>query len=642
MRESARQFPVMAHLASSARPRLGRDALRTRPTSPTPQRLARVAREGGFSAIHRDGPRRGDARDASRRAPFARRVRALRASFSRGALRRRARVSRGGRRRRRRARRRRRVLPVLPRRVTDRPRPRGAPSPSADPDPALDRAAGDASTSASTAAAAARPASASPPRRVVSHVSQFAAGMREGGHDITSFALEVTLPPALPARQAATRAHLAGVRSRVAPTSDCSASDDSSSGDGTAQDATTTTLPQIPQTVEIKDVFRALILPALESRDARHDQAADFRFALLFEHDASATEAAEAYRDVAAADAANTRHKRKTPPAHLNVAVMPESPAGLWQSHGAAYNAAERRAERVRTSASTELRPKPSPPRDLAMHVSHADVASARVRGRSVFEVGARGAAVAVVRGRRRGRRGSVQASLDAVVSSRMRADGCKLNSAGREDMDVRMLGGGRPFILEVHNPRSPVVSAEALAEMEAALESADDGVVTATGLHVSDREAYRGMHEGSEEKEKAYTAVCWASRPLAPEDLARLSAMRDVVVHQQTPVRVLHRRSPAVRPRTVRRVTAEGVPGAPRFFTLTLRTQAGTYIKEFVHGDFGRTRPNVGELLGCRADILQLDVTDIEMAFAGGGEEARRERDDDDEKPTAKAARND
>ena len=165
MRESARQFPVMAHLASSARPRLGRDALRTRPTSPTPQRLARVAREGGFSAIHRDGPRRGDARDASRRAPFARRVRALRASFSRGALRRRARVSRGGRRRRRRARRRRRVLPVLPRRVTDRPRPRGAPSPSADPDPALDRAAGDASTSASTAAAAARPASASPPPR---------------------------------------------------------------------------------------------------------------------------------------------------------------------------------------------------------------------------------------------------------------------------------------------------------------------------------------------------------------------------------------------------------------------------------------------------------------------------------------------
>ena len=533
------------------------------------------------------------------------------------------------------------------------PDPASAPPPSADPDPALDRAAGDASTSASTAAAAAaRPASASPRRRVVRAVAQFAAGMREGGHEVTSFALEVTLPPALPARQAATRAHLAGVilprrdPADAAPATAADASDDE--GDGTAQDARASpTAATLPETVEIKDVFRALILPALESRATRHDQDADFRFALLFEHAASATEAAEAYRDVAAADAADKRHKKRPPPAHLNVAVMPESPAGLWQSHGAAYNAAERRAraseaKRKSTTVAPDVAPivAPSERCTCRMLTWHQPV---YVGGR--YLKWARGVPQSpwFADGAKVGE-GSVQTSLDAVVSARLRADGCKLNSAGREDMDVRMLGGGRPFILEVHNPRSPVVSASALAEMEAALESADDGVVTATGLHVSDKEAYRGMHEGSEEKEKAYTAVCWASRALAPEDLARLSAMRDVVVHQQTPVRVLHRRSPAVRPRTIRRMTAEGVPGAPRFFTLTLRTQAGTYIKEFVHGDFGRTRPNVGELLGCRADILQLDVTDIEMAFAGRGAEERREDagGDDDEKPSAKAARND
>ena len=39
---------------------------------------------------------------------------------------------------------------------------------------------------------------------------------------------------------------------------------------------------------------------------------------------------------------------------------------------------------------------------------------------------------------------GSVQASLEAVIVRHLRADGSKLNSAGREDMDVRMLGGGR------------------------------------------------------------------------------------------------------------------------------------------------------------------------------------------------------
>lgn len=43
--------------------------------------------------------------------------------------------------------------------------------------------------------------------------------------------------------------------------------------------------------------------------------------------------------------------------------------------------------------------------------------------------------------------------------------------------------------------------------------------------------------------------------------------------------------------------------------FQLHLTTQAGTYIKEFVHGDLGRTVPNLGEILGCEVDILALDV---------------------------------
>lgn len=44
-------------------------------------------------------------------------------------------------------------------------------------------------------------------------------------------------------------------------------------------------------------------------------------------------------------------------------------------------------------------------------------------------------------------------------------------------------------------------------------------------------------------------------------------------------------------------------------FFQLHLTTQAGTYIKEFVHGDLGRTVPNLGEILGCEVDIIALDV---------------------------------
>lgn len=168
---------------------------------------------------------------------------------------------------------------------------------------------------------------------------------------------------------------------------------------------------------------------------------------------------------------------------------------------------------------------------------------------------------------------------------------------------------------------------------MEAALESADAGIVTAVGIHLSSAGAYRSMHEGSEEKEKEYTAICWAEKPLSDEDELKLSNIRDMEISQATPVRVLHRRTSMARPRTIVSAKCTRVPGSPRFFTLRLRTQAGTYIKEFVHGDFGRTRPNVGEMLGCRADIMQLDVTDIDMDFGLNVEDVATEAAEGDER---------
>uniref|UniRef100_A0A914S5R7 tRNA pseudouridine(55) synthase n=1 Tax=Parascaris equorum TaxID=6256 RepID=A0A914S5R7_PAREQ len=49
------------------------------------------------------------------------------------------------------------------------------------------------------------------------------------------------------------------------------------------------------------------------------------------------------------------------------------------------------------------------------------------------------------------------------------------------------------------------------------------------------------------------------------------------------------------------------------------LETQAGTYVKEFVHGDFGRTRPSLADLLEVEhgeVDILDLDVDNVDMEW--------------------------
>lgn len=52
-------------------------------------------------------------------------------------------------------------------------------------------------------------------------------------------------------------------------------------------------------------------------------------------------------------------------------------------------------------------------------------------------------------------------------------------------------------------------------------------------------------------------------------------------------------------------------------FLILSLDTQAGTYIKEFVHGDLGRTQPNLASIAGVKgADLIELDVTEVSLQW--------------------------
>jgi tRNA pseudouridine synthase 10 len=103
---------------------------------------------------------------------------------------------------------------------------------------------------------------------------------------------------------------------------------------------------------------------------------------------------------------------------------------------------------------------------------------------------------------------------------------------------------------------------------------------------------------------------MVWTKKEITQADCDKLSEIRDLEVDQKTPIRVLHRRSQLVRPKMVYRVKATYVN--PHFFELHLLAQAGTYIKELVHGDLGRTTPNIGSILETEADILQLDVTNV------------------------------
>ncbi|KAF3446860.1 hypothetical protein FNV43_RR12040 [Rhamnella rubrinervis] len=207
----------------------------------------------------------------------------------------------------------------------------------------------------------------------------------------------------------------------------------------------------------------------------------------------------------------------------------------------------------------------------------------------------------------------SVEELIGCNILPLCRGDTYKFHAAGREDIDVRMLGSGRPFLVEIQNARH-VPSEMSVKNLEKEINELEKKLVGVKNLKIVGSQGWTLMREGESEKQKQYAALVWISRPLKDDDFQSISSHKDMLIMQKTPVRVLHRRSPLEREKIIHWMRMERISGHSQYFLLHLCTQAGTYIKEFVHGDLGRTHPSIGSILDCRAEILQLDVTDVKM----------------------------
>uniref|UniRef100_A0A0K0FGU2 tRNA pseudouridine(55) synthase n=1 Tax=Strongyloides venezuelensis TaxID=75913 RepID=A0A0K0FGU2_STRVS len=220
----------------------------------------------------------------------------------------------------------------------------------------------------------------------------------------------------------------------------------------------------------------------------------------------------------------------------------------------------------------------------------------------------------------------SVSELVGDILKEFTQAESYKLLASGREDIDVRMLGTGRPFAIELKNCRKireiPIYE-KLVDKMKSNCKMLEDKINSSTVdikvnsiIRVTQKEV-ESLLEGQEEKEKSYRAFCYSKTPISKEALRGLHGKAPIEVIQKTPVRVLKRRSLLDRPRTI--LTMSALPLDDNHFHLRMTTQAGTYVKEFVHGDFGRTRPCLSELLGLETgtiDILELDVEDVNLKW--------------------------
>ncbi|KAL0479084.1 hypothetical protein AKO1_007899 [Acrasis kona] len=212
----------------------------------------------------------------------------------------------------------------------------------------------------------------------------------------------------------------------------------------------------------------------------------------------------------------------------------------------------------------------------------------------------------------------SVEEHISEHLLPLVDCDSHKFDSAGREDRDVRMLGKGRPFVFCMTNPKKSLSITQ--QQLDDAMNKINQGesVKVHTLKLWHDNTRSKEMHAGATEKRKRYRAVIWSSGLITDKAVQALNGTVDLVIKQNTPVRVLHRRSAAIREKIVHCINVIQRVN-DHYMVVDLTTSAGAYVKEFVHSDFGRTVPSMASLLNpdgmpFDAQLLQLDVMDIEM----------------------------
>jgi tRNA pseudouridine synthase 10 len=215
----------------------------------------------------------------------------------------------------------------------------------------------------------------------------------------------------------------------------------------------------------------------------------------------------------------------------------------------------------------------------------------------------------------------SVDELIRPAVVDALQAEDTVFHGAGREDIDARMLGTGRPFVVEAVNPRVRKID---LAKLQEDINRRAEGKVEVQDLAPSNAATVEYLKEAA--FEKTYSALVRLGAEI-PEEKLKL-VLKELVgtVDQRTPTRVSHRRADKLRVRKV--YSADLIEVTGQTARITIRGDSGLYIKELVSGDGGRTKPNLADALRVDAIVIELDVIDV-----GGESDGSSSRNEEKDK---------
>ncbi len=190
----------------------------------------------------------------------------------------------------------------------------------------------------------------------------------------------------------------------------------------------------------------------------------------------------------------------------------------------------------------------------------------------------------------------SVQEIIGAPILNATEGVGTIFHGAGREDVDARMLGTGRPFVLEIISPHKRHLDLQAL---ENSINTSQEKVAV-NSLQFADHKAVVKIKNTV--SDKVYRLKVIYEDPVDPEKLNAALKRLQGQVEQATPQRVAHRRADLKRYKQVYSAELKGDE-------IIIRCEGGLYVKELISGDNGRTNPNLSALLGTHAVVEELDV---------------------------------
>jgi tRNA pseudouridine synthase 10 len=202
----------------------------------------------------------------------------------------------------------------------------------------------------------------------------------------------------------------------------------------------------------------------------------------------------------------------------------------------------------------------------------------------------------------------SVQSLVAAPFMKATHSTENLFHGMGREDIDAAMLGSGRPFVLELRRPKVRDID---LDKMQMEINTVNKDRIRVSNFKLVSRSRVAELKNTV--CDKSYRVDVSVPEELSIESLKNgAQRLKEKLVKQRTPTRVAHRRADLIRPRFVESVKVLSFEQG--MVELEIKAQHGTYIRELVSGDMGRTVPSFSSLVDGACKVEVLDVLNLHL----------------------------